>query len=142
MDTHPRASNREIARSLGIAQATVRKRIDTMFADNTLSIKAEINIENFSQLFLAVIGLKIHGDYEKTMKQVMQLPNILFCGLATGTYDMFIIICINSREKLFETVTKGIDKMDGVYETNTYVIMKHKGTAIPANQLKFILDGD
>jgi Lrp/AsnC family transcriptional regulator for asnA, asnC and gidA len=136
LGTNGKLSNREIGRRLGIAEGTVRQRLNRLLESRALRITAQANIESFPETYLAIVGIKIDSRrLIESAKAIEQLPSVLTTMIVTGRYDIITVILAPSRQTLVDFVTDQLSKITGVKDSETFVILKNFGQWIPADKL-------
>ena len=60
----------------------------------------------------------------KVIEKLNKIPEIKKVLSLTGDYDVAAEIEVESSEELYESFANKIDQIDGIVETNTFVIMK------------------
>ena len=131
-----RLSNREIARRIGIAEGTVRNRIDRLTNDDVLHMTSLINIEKIPDVYLSFVGVKIDGRHlTECAASIDKLPSVLTTMIVTGRYDLFAIVLAQSHKTLVDFVTDQLSKVPGVRDSETYVVLRNYGQWIPADKL-------
>ncbi|HMF32061.1 MAG TPA: Lrp/AsnC ligand binding domain-containing protein [Candidatus Lokiarchaeia archaeon] len=60
---------------------------------------------------------------ETVVEEIQQIPGIQNYSVITGDYDGVIDIEVDSMSDLYELYKK-IEKVDGIVDTNTHVVMK------------------
>ncbi|MCE5252168.1 Lrp/AsnC family transcriptional regulator [bacterium] len=131
-----RLSNREIGRRLGIAEGTVRQRLSRLFDSGVLRVAAQANIESFPESYLAIVGVKIDGRrLSESAETIEQLPSVLTTMIVTGRYDIVTMVLAPSRQTLVDFVTDQLSKVQGVRDSETFVVLKNFGQWIPADKL-------
>ena len=142
LDTDGRASNREIARRLGISETTVRHRLGRMIDSGMLKVSAQFDIEEFPELYLAVIGIKLNVPLDRCLEKFRAIPAVLYILTLTGRYDLQVAILVNSRKMLARVVSHEIETIEGVRDTETFVVLENAGLNISAAKLCEILKGN
>ena len=136
LGTNGKLSNREIGRRLGIAEGTVRQRLNRLLESGVLRITAQANIESFPETYLAIVGIKIDSRrLIESAQAIEQLPSVLTTMIVTGRYDIITVILAPSRQTLVDFVTEQLSKITGVKDSETFVILKNFGQWIPADKL-------
>lgn len=131
-----RLSNREIARRIGIAEGTVRNRLDKLITEGTLRTTALVNIESFPDLYIVFVGLKIEGRHlTECATQIEKLPSVMNTMIVTGRYDLFAVVLARSHKTLVEFVTDQLSKIPGVKDSETYVVLRNFSQWIPVDKL-------
>ena len=134
-----RRSNVEIARRLGVAEGTVRKRIDRLVREQVIQIGAwadplKVGYPNYINMELQV-RLR---DIEAIADQLATLPEIFFLGFCTGRSDIFAGGCFRSNDHFHEFMTKHLARIPGIQGFSTSSITKivkreHSFPAIPVS---------
>jgi len=60
----------------------------------------------------------------KVIEKLRELPEIKKLMSLTGDYDAIAEIEVENSEDLYDIFTKKIDKIEGIVDTNTHVVMK------------------
>jgi Lrp/AsnC family transcriptional regulator for asnA, asnC and gidA len=142
LDQNGRASNREISRHLGISQTTVRDRLGRMFESGKLRIATLFDIEKITEfpvLDLAIIGIKQTGPPDYTMQKLSKIPCVLFIASISGTYDIIVGVVTNSRKMLLKIITDEIQRIDSVFDTETFVVLSNIGLYVPATAMSYLM---
>ena len=142
LDSDGRASNREIARRLGISETTVRHRLGRMIDSGLLNVSAQFDIEEFPEIYLAVIGIKLNVPLEKCLEKFRAIPAVLYVLTLTGRYDLLVTILVNSRKMLARVVSKDIEAVEGVMDTETFVVLENTGLRVSASKLCELLNSE
>ncbi len=131
-----RISNREIARRIGIAEGTVRNRLDRLTKEGVLHTTALINIEKIPDLYIAYVGVKIDGrKLTECAASIEKLPSVLTTMIITGRYDLFAVVLVPSHKTLVDFVTDQLSEVPGVRDSETFVVLRHYNQWIPADKL-------
>ena len=64
------------------------------------------------------------GSEEKVLNEVRKVPNVKECHRVYGVYDLIVKLEAESMDKLKETVTWKIRRLDGVRSTLTMIVME------------------
>ena len=80
LDQKGRASNREIARQLGVAQTTVKNRLSHMFDDDILKISALFDMDKLPELFIAFIGIQLNNNPKRSAAEIKKTKVIAVSG--------------------------------------------------------------
>lgn len=138
-----RISNREIARKIGVTEGTVRQRLGRLIQSGSLRITAQANIESYPETYLAIVGVKIDGRrLNECAALIEKLPSVLTTMVVTGRYDIITVVLAPSRQTLVDFVTDQLSKIQGVRDSETYVVLKNFGQWIPADKLCRMINSD
>jgi Lrp/AsnC family transcriptional regulator for asnA, asnC and gidA len=120
-----RKPSAEIARQLGVAERTVRARIDRLIADNVIRLVATIVPATVGYGVLADVFLEVEaGRVQEVAELIAGKPEVGYVGLTTGDRDISIQIHSASVEALYDFVTDDLGRIPGVVRTRTFIIPK------------------
>ncbi len=119
-----RRSYKEIAKKLKVSDGTVRLRTEKMIEKGLIRIKALINPFKLEHRICAIIGINLErrGHVEK-MNQISKLKGVTSVMNATGRYDLFVEVFVDSQKDLMEFLVNEISKVDGIQATETFVYL-------------------
>ncbi len=119
-----RQSNAEIARRLGAAEATVRKRLHRLLSNDVIHVEAwadplKVGYQSYIMLQLRIAASAL----EKASARLAALPEVIWLAVCTGTCDIFAVALLRSSSHLYEFMTKRLASIPGVMgtETSTFV---------------------
>ncbi len=115
---------KEIAKKLKVSDGTVRLRTNKMIERGFIKIKALTNPFKFDQRVCALVGINLErrGHVEK-MNQISKLKGVTSVMNATGRYDLFVELFVESQKELMEFLINEISKVDGIQATETFVYL-------------------
>lgn len=115
---------KEIAKRLKVSDGTIRLRTKKLIEKGLIKIKALINPFKFEHRICALVGINLErrGHVEK-MKQISQLKGVTSVMNATGRYDLFVELFLESQKELMEFLVNEISKVDGIQSTETFVFL-------------------
>ncbi len=120
-----RRSNVAIARQLGVAEGTVRRRIDRMIRHRIIQIGAWADPLKVGYPNYVNIGLQVRlRDIESIAQSLAKLPEIFFLGFCTGQADLFATACFRSNEHFHEFMAKRLARIAGIQTVSTSNITK------------------
>ena len=120
-----RMSSARIARQLGVAERTVRARIDRLVADNVIRLVATVVPSTVGFAVTADVFLEIEaGRVHEIAHKIAARPEVGYVGLSTGERDISIQIHAQSVEQLYDFVSNELGNLSGVVRTNTFIIPK------------------
>ncbi len=121
-----RIPNTQIAKDLGVSEATVRTRLNRLIEEEYIQIVA---VSNPLKLGFETVGiLKIKVDVKKldyVTLELKKLKPIWFIVLATGESEIYTEFVAKSTEELNDLIFNKIYKIDGVIRTQTSMILKY-----------------
>jgi Lrp/AsnC family transcriptional regulator for asnA, asnC and gidA len=120
-----RMPNTEMAKKMGVSEATVRNRMNRLIEDGFIQIVA---VGNPIKLGYEIVGnLKVNIDSKKTdhvIRELKQLEGIWYIAHTTGAIDFDMEFNVKSLEDLRSLLDK-INKIDGVTRTETSFLLEH-----------------
>lgn len=119
-----RASNVEIARSLGVTEATIRKRIANLLGQELIEIVAVPTPKLAGYRLSAIMGLNVSLDRLRQVSDTLtEFPEVRYCGLSTGRFDIMIEAFFSSHEHLLSFSAEKVGAVDGVVKVETFLIL-------------------
>jgi Lrp/AsnC family transcriptional regulator for asnA, asnC and gidA len=115
-----RMSHVEIGRRVGVAEATVRRRIERLEREGVITIAAFLNPMQLGYSGVAIIGLGI--DLDRTAEIVAALEvhdEIRYVALAIGRYDLILEVALPNPSRLRDFLTETIGAIGGIREVET-----------------------
>lgn len=110
----------EIARQLGVAEGTVRKRIDRLVRERVIQIGAWADPLKVGYHFYTNIELEVDlARVEAIADRIAKLPEIFFMGISTGRFGIFAVGCFRSTEHFHEFMTQRLARVPGVHNAVT-----------------------
>lgn len=118
-----RRPSAEIARSLGVAERTVRARIDRLVQDEVVHLAAIVNPRALGYSVTADVFLEVElGRVEEVAQQVSKVEEVCYVGLTTGDRDISLQVHAPSVDALYDFVSHKLNQIPGVLRSKTFVI--------------------
>jgi Lrp/AsnC family transcriptional regulator for asnA, asnC and gidA len=121
-----RISHTEIAKSLGISEATVRTRLQRLIQEEYIQIVA---VSNPLKLGYEVVGtIRIHVDIKKMDKIIRELKSIKALWhivQTTGGTGIDTEFVLKSLDELNRLIFDRINRIDGVLRTETTLFLNY-----------------
>ena len=115
-----RRPNAEIARRLGVAEGTVRKRIDRLTRERIIQIGAWADPLKVGYHFYTNLELEVDiARVEAVAERVAKLPEIFFLGISTGRFGIFAVGCFRSTDHFHEFMTERLARVPGIHRAVT-----------------------
>lgn len=120
-----RRPNTDIARRLGVAETTVRNRIERLTRDGVVQFGAWTDPLKVGYQTYAIIQIQVAPPrLEKVADVLAGLPEVFFLGIATGGFDVVAAAVFRSNEHLYELMTKRLARIPGIQRTSTLGIVR------------------
>lgn len=120
-----RRSNVEIARRLGVAESTVRKRLDRLVQDQTIRIIAAPRLEAVGLPVQALIYLQIELAFaDQVANQLASLPQVQAVTYTTGEYTLVVQAVFADNDALRHFLSSEIASLSGIVRTTTAHVLQ------------------
>lgn len=120
-----RMPNTEIARRLGVAEATVRKRIARLLRENVMQIGAWAEPLKIGYTVYTHIEIQVKPpEINRVAEALVKFPEIHFLGITTGGFDITCAAIFRSSEHMYEFMTNRLCRVSGIVRTSTASIIR------------------
>jgi Lrp/AsnC family transcriptional regulator for asnA, asnC and gidA len=120
-----RTSNVEIARELGLAEGTVRKRYERLVARCIIRVAAVVDPARVECGARTIIGIEVDlAQVEKVAARLAGLPEVYAVSLVTGAYDLVVEVVLPSSDQLLSFLMDKLAVIPGVKRTETCHVLK------------------
>lgn len=120
-----RLSNVEIGRRLGLAEGTVRKRLERLIAENVIRIIALAKPAAFGLTTRVLISIQTElGELNNVAKRLAQMPEVCSVSVITGSFDIIIEVALPSSDRLLPFLIDKVSAIPGVKRTETSQVMQ------------------
>jgi Lrp/AsnC family transcriptional regulator for asnA, asnC and gidA len=119
---------REIARGVGVSEATVRARFRRLEEAGVLRILAFVDPFRVGGSVLALVFLRVEADaHSRIVETLASWPEVTYVSTLMGRADIYIQVICPDNDALWHLVAERLRTLDGVLETETMIEMKvHK----------------
>ena len=131
LDSHPGLSLEEMATMLGISSEEVANKIDNLKKDKIyMGQKSIINWDNYEEgnhvcAFIEVqVQPKLGMGFDELAMTISNIPDVEFCYLMSGGYDIAIKMRGKSFKDIALFVARKLSGIEGVLSTRTHFILK------------------
>ncbi len=129
LQANGRASHVRVAKDVGVSEATVRRRLQSLIQDEIIRVVAVPDLEKMGYTIVALVGVQVDPDkIDSVAERLAQLPEAHYVSLTTGTYDIFILAAVSSLQELRWFLSQKVGIITGVQRTETSIqvaIVKH-----------------
>jgi len=130
-----RASVTALARDLDLSAATVRRRLETLFAQGALHVRTEISPAVHGLRVEALTWLRVQPDMiEPVGKSLGQHPAVRFCVALTGTSQLMIDFLVRTEHELFDFLANDVGdlRVDSIARTSVVLAAVRRGPMVMA----------
>ena len=129
-----RASNARMARSLGVSEGTVRRRLSKLLQNRVIRVVALAAPEKLGYATSAFIGLRVHPSLvEAVATELASLTQTEHVAITTGRYDIFIWVNLESSSALAAFLHHKVGTVEGVRQTETFISLETRKRASGPN---------
>jgi Lrp/AsnC family transcriptional regulator for asnA, asnC and gidA len=120
-----RMSNVDLARTLVMAEGTVRKRVDRLISERVIRVVVLPNPATVGCPLLAVIMLCVDlAHIERVGQMLKETPEVRWVAHATGKYDLILEAAFASDEQLLHFLTGQLAGIPGIQSTTTAHVLR------------------
>jgi Lrp/AsnC family transcriptional regulator for asnA, asnC and gidA len=120
-----RLSYARIARTVGVSEPTVRKRIDRLVYAGAIMIMARVNPAPIGFPIDAFIGIKaVRGRVKEVGTRLAGMENVAYVAYLAGSFDILIEAFLPDTEGLFKFLNEDLEAIDGISATETWHVMR------------------
>ncbi len=119
-----RIPNTEIAKKLGISEATVRNRMQTMIREERIQVLAVVNPYKLKSGILG--NLRVRADkkqIEKVGNELSKLDELWYIAQLVGSADFDAEYYVSSQQEFGALIDK-INKIKGIISTETSLLVR------------------
>lgn len=117
-----RCSNREIARSLGVPEATVRYRVRRLTEGGLLRITALIEPEKLGYDLTAVVSVQAQAPLIKQISETLaRFPEVMYLVVTTGVHDIVFTATFRNHDHMYQFISERLARIDGVARIETAI---------------------
>ena len=119
-----RRSNREVARKLGVPEATVRYRVRRLTDSGILS-RGVGQPEHLGYALTAVISVQVEPRLFVSASNVISaMPEVMWLAITAGASDIIFTASFHNQEEMFTFVADRLAHVDGIDRIHTSVCMR------------------
>jgi Lrp/AsnC family transcriptional regulator for asnA, asnC and gidA len=120
-----RLQHTDLARRLGVPEATVRRRMKRLLDERVMQIVAVPDPYKIGYDTHAIVGLRVQpGKIEEVIAVLDPLPQIRYIGVTAGTYDVVVEALFENNDALRHFLTDTLGQIDGLRGTETSYVLE------------------
>lgn len=115
----------EIAKKVGMSEATIRSRVQRLTGSGAITIQAYLNPNKLGFRSIALVQLKmVDLDRAKAIAaELVDQDSVSYVALVAGGYDLFVEISYDNNEGLFDFLAD-LRAKSGVVNCETTIVLK------------------
>lgn len=120
-----RLSYAHVARTVGVSEPTVRKRIDRLVHAGAIINAARINPAPIGFPIDAMIGINVvRGRVKEVGRNLAEMENVAYVAYVAGNFDIIIQAYLPHTEGLFKFLNEDLEKIEGIASTQTWNVLR------------------
>ncbi len=113
-----------LAKVLNVSSTTIRRRLRRLIRNGILRAVAIADSGTVALPLTAVIALNIaHQDLNHVTETLAGLPEIIWCALTTGQFDVIALAQFHSTEELHKFLRGKLPMIKSIKESETFVCL-------------------
>jgi Lrp/AsnC family transcriptional regulator for asnA, asnC and gidA len=130
-----RRSFRDIARTIGGSEATVRFRVNRLRENGVLQILGFVDPAALGYGVLSSVFVRVRPSATMAVvERIASWPEAMYVSSTVGRADLFVQIVCEDQESLFRLISERIGALDGVEGVETLMELKvHKAQYVYAS---------
>lgn len=136
LESNGRATNREIAESVGVSEGTVRNRIERLVRDDVLRIVGVTNPSKLGLNTAAVISISAElSRITDIAERIAEAEGVVYVGYTTGNADIIVLAFFPSNDELTDFMTQSLAAIPGILKAETNIILKPVRSMFPGGAI-------
>lgn len=136
LEVNGRATNREIAESVGVSEGTVRNRIERLIRDDVLRIVGVTNPARLGLNTAAVISISAElSRITDIAERIAEAEGVVYVGYTTGNADIIVLAFFPSNDELTDFMTQSLAAIPGILKAETNIILKPVRSMFPGGAI-------
>jgi Lrp/AsnC family transcriptional regulator for asnA, asnC and gidA len=120
-----RMSNREVARSLGVSEGTVRNRLRRLFDLKVLQLAVVMSPGATGLEASAMVRMTVEPAKARAVAQTAsEWDEVSFVGLTVGRYNVIVFVSVRDRSELVNFIHGRLGLLDGVAALDTRELVR------------------
>jgi Lrp/AsnC family transcriptional regulator for asnA, asnC and gidA len=120
-----RTSNAEMARQLGVAEGTVRRRIERLINEGIMKVAAVVDPFKVGMGVVVIVHLDVELQHlEAVAEKLAEMPSVRVVAYITGGHDILVEAIFPSQQELLEFVKDDLPVIPGIKSTETSIVLQ------------------
>lgn len=115
----------QIARTAGVSEPTVRKRMDRLVQGGAISIMARVNPAPIGLPIDAFVAVRAErGRVMEVGARLAAMEHVAYVAFVAGSFDILIEAFLPDTEGLFRFLNEDLEAVDGITHTETWHVLR------------------
>ena len=116
---------KDIAANLSISEGTVKNRVTRLLNRGVLKLEARVDPFALPHKIPAIVGVNLKDrNHEEIMRQIEKIAEVTSVWNASGHFDLFFEIMVDSLDELNDILfKKDLREIGGISYTETFIIL-------------------
>ena len=123
LENNPREKYAFLADRLGIDQSTVKRRMNRLLGEGTISFYSALNLAAVG-FQSAMLGFNVSKGYAKSVAHELAGHELMFVSIASGRFDILAWTAYKDPEMLFKLVSIDLGKISNITNIEVFTNMK------------------
>ncbi len=120
-----RTPNVEMARLLGVAEGTIRRRLEHLVAEGIIQIAAVTDPHKVGIGIVALINLDVElAHLQEAAQRLVEMPCVRVVAYSTGVHDIFVEALFPSQQDLLVFLKDEVPRIPGIRHTDTSIVLE------------------
>lgn len=121
-----RITAKAMSKKLGLAEATVRNRLNRLTKTGQFKVAGLINHDTFEDTVVALVALEIKevANLDRIGQEIAALPSVQNVSIVSGRYDLIVEILVSSNKGIIRFLKEELAHIKGVGKTETFLLLK------------------
>jgi Lrp/AsnC family transcriptional regulator for asnA, asnC and gidA len=120
-----RMSNREVARTLGVSEGTVRNRLRRLFDEKIVQLAAVTSPAAMGLTAAAMVRMTVKPAKVRAVAlAIAEWDEVSFVGITAGRYNLLVLLTVRSRVEMVELIHGRLGLLDGVSALDTRELVR------------------
>jgi len=135
-----RRSYVDLAKTMGVTEGTVRKRIKNLMERDVLDIAAVPHLNKLGYNFIGIVGLQVQlSELRQVARQLAENPNVCYLVNVTGRYEFIAVVVARSSKEFADFMENVVSAIPSVLRTETFVTLNtYKGKEFGLDTVQLI----
>jgi DNA-binding Lrp family transcriptional regulator len=121
----PEATNRSLAKALGVTEQTIAARIRRLDEANLLRVLAVLDVRTVGYRLFAIVGIQVSGRAPSDVaEEVAALPCVTGITSCLGGFELVATFYARDQADLSEQLEKRLGAIPGVEDMESFLVLK------------------